>query len=156
MVPEESPADGVDPDALRPPATGVEPIDSGPTDAELTDPDPAYAGPVDAGPVDTGPVDTGPADDWPTWPKPAPFSPTPAFQDPHRIKPSRHQPASAQIPPSIPMDPILPYIAPPVPRRRRSDWPVLLVAMIISALVMAGCCIAGFALYSGYGGPLFN
>jgi hypothetical protein len=119
MVPEESPADGVDPD-------------------------------------DADPADTDPADDRPTWPKAAPFSPTAAFEDPYRIKPSRHQPAFGQIPPSVPQDPILPYIAPPVPRHRRSDWPVVVVAMIISALVMAGCCIAGFALYSGYGGTLFN
>lgn len=118
MVPEESPADGVDPD---------------------------NADPDDADPADPPPT-----------PKPPRFSPTAAFEDPYRIKPSRHQPAFGQIPPSVPQDPILPYIAPPVPRRRRSDWPVLVVAMIISALVMAGCCIAGFALYSGYGGTLFN
>ena len=47
-----------------------------------------------------------------------------------------------------PSDPILPFIAPPVERRRRRDWPVLVVVMIIAGLVMAGCCIAGFALYS--------
>jgi hypothetical protein len=54
-----------------------------------------------------------------------------------------------------PPDPILPFIAPPVPRRRRSDWPVLVIALIIAALVMAGCCIAGFALYTTKA-PLFQ
>jgi hypothetical protein len=124
MVPDESPADGVDPD--------------------------------NADPAEADPADADPADEPPTWPKPPKFTPTAAFEDPYRTRPSRYHPAFGQIPPSVPMDPILPYIAPPVPRRRRSDWPVLLVAMIISALVMAGCCIAGFALYSGYGGTLFN
>jgi len=120
MVPEESPADGVDPDTLQQPASDADP------------------------------------DDPPPRPEASKVFPAAAFEDPYRTKPSRYHPAFGQIPPSVPMDPILPYIAPPVPRRRRSDWPVLLVAMIISALVMAGCCIAGFALYSGYGGTLFN
>jgi acyl dehydratase len=45
------------------------------------------------------------------------------------------------------------YVAPRVKRRRRSDWPVLLIALIVAALVMAGCCIAGFALYTTKGSP---
>jgi hypothetical protein len=45
------------------------------------------------------------------------------------------------------------FVAPPVNRRRRSDWPVLLVVLIVVGLVMAGCCIAGFALYSAKGAP---
>jgi hypothetical protein len=51
-----------------------------------------------------------------------------------------------------PADPILPFVAPPVPRRRRSDWPVLAVALTVSALIMAACCIAGFAFYFRNGG----
>jgi hypothetical protein len=58
-------------------------------------------------------------------------------------------------PPNHPSDPILPFVAPPVARRRRSDWPVLLIALIIAAVVLAACCIAGFALYSSKG-PLFH
>ena len=100
--------------------------------------------------------DQPPDDPVVTWPRPAKFSAAAAFEDPYRTKPSRYHPAYGEIPPSVPLDPILPYVAPPVPRRRRSDWPVLVVAMIISALVMAGCCIAGFALYTGYGSALFN
>lgn len=87
---------------------------------------------------------------WPTWPKPAKFSAVAQFEDPYEVKPQARSPARAQIPPSVPLDPILPYISPPVPRRRRSDWPVLVLALIVSALVMMTCCIAGFALYNGY------
>ena len=47
-----------------------------------------------------------------------------------------------------PPDPVLPFIAPPVPRRRRSDWPVLVAALIIAVVALAACCIAGFALYA--------
>jgi hypothetical protein len=49
---------------------------------------------------------------------------------------------------SRPHDPVVPFVAPPVSRRRRSDWPVLVVALIISAIVLAGCCIAGYAVYA--------
>jgi len=47
-----------------------------------------------------------------------------------------------------PPDPVLPFIAPPVPRRRRSDWPVLVAALIIAGVALAACCVAGFALYA--------
>ena len=53
--------------------------------------------------------------------------------------------------PTHPPDPILPYVAPPVARRRRSDWPVLVVALVISSIVLAACCIAGYVLYAGRG-----
>jgi hypothetical protein len=52
-----------------------------------------------------------------------------------------------------PSDPILPFIAPPVGRPRPRDWPVLVAVLVIAGLVMAGCCIAGFALYSARGLP---
>ena len=65
----------------------------------------------------------------------------------------RYQFVSA--PPSThPTDPVLPFIAPPVPRRRRSDWPVLLGALAVAAVVMAVCCVAGYVLYSSKGSPL--
>ena len=56
--------------------------------------------------------------------------------------------ASAMRPP----DTIRPYIAPPVRRRRRSDWLVLVIALVVSGLVMVGVCVAGFALYVKNGG----
>lgn len=89
---------------------------------------------------------------WPTWPKPAKFSAVAQFEDPYGVKPQHRTAARAQIPPTVPLDPILPYISPPVPRRRRSEWPVLVIALIIFSLIMMGCCIAGFALFNGYGG----
>jgi hypothetical protein len=58
-------------------------------------------------------------------------------------------------PPTHPPDPILPFIAPPVPRHRRSDWPVLAMALIVSAVVLAICCMAGYALYASKG-PLIS
>ncbi len=47
-----------------------------------------------------------------------------------------------------PPDPIMPFIRSPKPRKRRSDWPVLVFALAIAALALAVCCIAGFALYA--------
>jgi hypothetical protein len=47
-----------------------------------------------------------------------------------------------------PPDPIMPFIAPPGQRKRRRDWPVLVFALVIAALALATCCIAGFALYA--------
>jgi hypothetical protein len=58
----------------------------------------------------------------------------------------------ADRPPSVhPPDPVVPFVAPPVSRRRRSDWPVLVVALVVSSLVLAGCCIAGYVLYASKG-----
>ena len=55
----------------------------------------------------------------------------------------------------IPREAFRPYVAPPVTRRRRSDWPVLVFALIVATLVMAGCCLAGFAVYVQNGTKLF-
>jgi hypothetical protein len=44
-------------------------------------------------------------------------------------------------------DAFQPYIAPPVARRRRGDWRALVIALVLSALVMVGCCLAGFAVF---------
>jgi hypothetical protein len=34
------------------------------------------------------------------------------------------------------------------PRKRRSDWPVLVFALVVATAVTAGCCLAGFGLFS--------
>jgi hypothetical protein len=73
---------------------------------------------------------------------------------PQTYRTGRYQ-VSRVPPPTQPPDPILPFIAPPVARKRRSDWPVLLVALIISAIVLAACCIAGYVLYLS-NGTLFS
>jgi hypothetical protein len=51
----------------------------------------------------------------------------------------------------IPREAYRPYVAPPVTRRRRSDWPVLVFALVVATIVMAGCCLAGFAVYVQHG-----
>jgi hypothetical protein len=56
------------------------------------------------------------------------------------------------VAPMAPPEALNAYVAPRVPRRRRKDWPVLMLALVISALVFVGCCIAGFAMYSTKGG----
>jgi hypothetical protein len=53
---------------------------------------------------------------------------------------------------SIQQEAFRPYVAPPVTRRRRSDWPVLVFALVVATIVMAVFCIAGFALYVQRGG----
>jgi hypothetical protein len=52
----------------------------------------------------------------------------------------------------VPPDAFRPYVAPPVTRRRRSDWPVLVFALVLATVIMAGVCIAGFAVYVKNGG----
>ena len=47
-----------------------------------------------------------------------------------------------------PTDPISPFIRGRVPRKRRSDWPVFVFALVASGVVMAICCLAGFALFT--------
>ncbi len=63
--------------------------------------------------------------------------------EPHRV-------TTPALPPKRPPDPIGPFLRPPGPRRRSRDWPVLVFALIVSVLVMAGCCIAGLAVYTGF------
>src|SRR5262252_1916334 len=48
----------------------------------------------------------------------------------------------------IPREAFRPYVAPPVSRRRRSDWPVLVLALIVATIVMLAFCLGGFALYA--------
>ena len=50
-----------------------------------------------------------------------------------------------------PPDPIRPFIGRALPRRRRSDWGVLIFALVVSSLILAACCAAGFALYTSGG-----
>jgi hypothetical protein len=52
------------------------------------------------------------------------------------------------VAPMTPPEALNAYVAPRARRRRRKDWPVLMLALVISALVFVGCCIAGFAMYS--------
>jgi hypothetical protein len=53
------------------------------------------------------------------------------------------------VPPiTSPTDPVSPFIRGRVPRKRRSDWPVFVFALVASSVVMAICCIAGFALFT--------
>jgi hypothetical protein len=49
---------------------------------------------------------------------------------------------------SQPPDPIRMFLSGPKPRQRRSDWPVLVFALVVAATVTAGCCLAGFAAFT--------
>jgi hypothetical protein len=77
----------------------------------------------------------------------------PAARFDQREKPSRYAPGVGQRQPTKPLDPIRPYMPPPVARRRRSDWSVMIFVMVVASAVMVGCCIAGYALYTVYGIP---
>jgi hypothetical protein len=77
----------------------------------------------------------------------------PASRFQGRERPARYAAGVGQRQPTTPLDPIHPYIAPPVARRRRSDWQVMIFWMVVAAIVMVGFCLAGFALYSGTGKP---
>lgn len=50
---------------------------------------------------------------------------------------------------TMPTDPIWPFIS-RVKRSRRSDWPVLVFALVVAAIVTMGCCLAGFAAFSAW------
>jgi hypothetical protein len=61
-----------------------------------------------------------------------------------------------------PMPPTMPPSAPPVPpttpflppgpsrrgARKGNDWTALVVALVVSTVIMAACCLAGLALFS--------
>jgi len=140
--------EAVDPQASQP--TAPEPDAPPAPEGEQTAPE--QTAPEQTAPEQTDAEESHAADDdQPKQHLGADEEPVAHFEGPHQPKPQRYSTGRGQVPPAHPLDPILPYIAPPVRRRRRSDWPVLLLALIVSGLVMAGCCIAGFALYSGYG-----
>lgn len=82
------------------------------------------------------------------WPREPSFQPVAHFEDPHAVKPQCYQKAVAQIPPSIPQDPLAPYLNPGVPRKRKSDWPVLMVALVVAALLAAAFCAIGLTIYT--------
>src|SRR5690606_29667725 len=48
---------------------------------------------------------------------------------------------------TMPTDVIWPMIS-RVKRSRRSDWPVLVFALVVAAIVTIGCCLGGFAAFS--------
>ncbi len=50
-----------------------------------------------------------------------------------------------------PPDPIRPFLGKALPRRRARDWGILIIAMIVSAILLAACCAAGFAFYATRG-----
>ncbi len=117
-------------------------------------------------PPEHGPAGTTPPDDAASDPKGSPWTPPttdnetdadakpripPHAQFADRQRPQRYAQARSTHHPTTPLDPIRPYIAGPVPRRRRSDIPVLVFALIVSAVVMAACCLAGFGIFRTYG-----
>jgi hypothetical protein len=54
-------------------------------------------------------------------------------------------------PPMPPVPPTTPYVRPVPSRRgvrRGNDWTALVVALIVSTVIMAACCLAGLALFS--------
>jgi hypothetical protein len=50
---------------------------------------------------------------------------------------------------TMPTDPVWPFVS-RVKRQRRSDWPVLVFALVVAAIVTMGCCLAGFASFSAW------
>ena len=50
---------------------------------------------------------------------------------------------------TMPTDPVWPFVS-RVKRQRRSDWPVLVFALVVAAIVALGCCLAGFAAFSAW------
>jgi hypothetical protein len=50
---------------------------------------------------------------------------------------------------TMPTDVIWPMIS-RKKRSRRSDWPVLVFALVVAAIVTIGCCLAGFAGFSAW------
>jgi len=51
--------------------------------------------------------------------------------------------------PTIPTDVIWLWLS-RSKRRRRSDWPVLVFALVVAAIVTIGCCLAGFPAFSAW------
>jgi hypothetical protein len=116
--------------------------------------------------VGSGPSDEDPSAGRPPYPElagpellrpellgPAPDPATVGFiSGRSRIPADVPRPGSATVRPVRSRDAFKPYVAPPVTRRRRSDWPVLVFALVAAILVMAICCIAGFAVYVKHGG----
>lgn len=94
--------------------------------------------------VGSGSPDEDPPVDSPLYPELEGYLPAPG--------PVGYTAGRGQVPPARSHEAFKPYVAPRVTRRRRSDWPVLVFALIVATLVMAACCIAGFAVYVKHGG----
>jgi hypothetical protein len=75
----------------------------------------------------------------------------PAARFTARERPNRYARGIGQDEPTRPCDPIVPYLAPPVARRRRSDWMIMVFALTVSFAVMIAVCVAGFALFKSFG-----
>jgi len=139
-----------------PSQTGEPSRDASTTHTESDDSEPSRAGPASESVDATGEPD-GRAEPLPEWTtaEPDPYHGPGLYASYDVVTPQTYRTGCYQVsrvpPPTQPPDPILPFIAPPVARRRRSDWPVLLVALIISAIVLAACCIAGYVLYLSNG-----
>ena len=73
-----------------------------------------------------------------------------------RERPQRYATGMGRREPTRPPDPIMPYMPPPVARRHRSEWPIMVLAMVIASIVMAAFCLGGFALHSGYPIPFLK
>jgi hypothetical protein len=72
-----------------------------------------------------------------------------ADHPPHLADGARLHRARPRVLPPGPPEELNRYIAPRSPWRRRRDWPALVIALVVSAIVFVGCCIAGFALANG-------
>lgn len=51
---------------------------------------------------------------------------------------------------TMPTDPVRPFVSRGVPRKRGSDWPVFVFALVVAAVVTMGCCLAGFATFAAW------
>lgn len=74
-----------------------------------------------------------------------------ADNTPHLVDGAPLRRGRLRVAPPGPPEELNRYIAPRSPWRRRRDWPALVIALVVSAIVFVGCCIAGFALYSTHG-----
>jgi hypothetical protein len=75
----------------------------------------------------------------------------PHFENPWRQKPQQLNKGRGKFHPTVPWDPLRPYISWPKKRKRRSDWPVLVIALIVTAITLVIFCLGGFALFRKYG-----
>jgi hypothetical protein len=154
-APAEPPRD--DPPQRVPVGEPADPFDAGATQSDPTQPPP-------------GPDELPPDPDEP----PDPYAPPPYPEPPGRGKVRTEQMQRnadyveaqkaeeapkpgpkdtgkypGKVPPlSMPPDPLRPYSSGFSPRKRRPEWPVLIFALVVVAVVIVGCCLSGFALFS--------
>jgi len=140
------PTPGLFPGVPEPGTAGPGWIGPGPVGAGTGGP--GSAGPGSAGPGSSGPGSSGPGGVVP----PASIGPGGVGPGSPLVGPGGYVAGRGQVPPARTHEAFKPYVAPRVTRRRRSDWPILVFALIVATLVMAACCIAGFAVYVNRGG----